>query len=356
MTYWPPRWAAVTYWPPRWAAVTRRAAVVATCAVVAACVPAAQADASDFDLEAHRGGRGETTEESLRAFAKALRLGVTTLELDVVLSSDGRPMVWHDPVIEAAKCADTGPAFAGDPQFPYVGKPVHDLTAAQLRTLDCGKLLEGFPAAEVVAGNKIATLPEVFALADAYHADVRYNIETKVEADRPELSSTPAEFVDVILASVREAHKVDQVEIQSFDWRTLPIVRRAEPRIPVVALWDETTWFPGSPWLNGVDAGSGDPIAGAMSVGATVLSPGYSVPYGQTPADPGFSLVADRAFVERAHSLGLAVIPWTINDEATMNAQIDAGADGIITDYPGLLRRVMADRGMALPARYTDGG
>lgn len=312
----------------------------------------ASADPAGFDLQAHRGGRGETTEESLRAFAKALEIGVTTLELDIVLSRDAVPMVWHDPLIEADKCTDTAPAFPGDPQYPYVGKPVHELTLAQLRTLDCGKLLAGFPDAEVVAGNRMATLPEVFALADSYRADVRYNIETKVEAAQPELSASPQEFVDVILAAVRQAGKIDRVEIQSFDWRTLPMVRRAEPVIPLVALWDETTWFPGSPWLNGVDAGSGDPITGALEIGADILSPGYSVPYGQTPADPGFALVADRSFIDRAHALGLAVIPWTINDEATMNAQIDAGADGIITDYPTLLRQVMATRGMPLPPRY----
>lgn len=317
--------------------------------------PSADAGVGGFDLQSHRGGRGETTEESLRAFAKSLELGVTTLELDIVLSKDGQPMVWHDPVIDAAKCADTGPAFAGDPQYPYVGKAVHDLTAAQLFTLDCGKLLDGFPDAEVVAGNRIATLPEVFALADSYGAAVRYNIETKIEAERPELSAAPGEFVDVILRAVRQAGKLDYVEIQSFDWRTLPMVRRAEPRIPLVALWDETTWFPGSPWLGGVD-GAGDPIAGAMAIGADVLSPGYSVPYGQTPADPGFALVADEAFNDRAHALGLTVIPWTINDEATMNAQIAAGADGIITDYPSLLRRVMADRGMTLPIAYRKPG
>jgi glycerophosphoryl diester phosphodiesterase len=76
------------------------------------------------------------------------------------------------------------------------------------------------------------------------------------------------------------------------------------------------------------------------------------VPYGQTVAEPGFRLVADRGFNDRAHALGLIVVPWTINDEATMNAQIDAGADGIITDYPTLLRQVMADRGMELPPSY----
>ena len=129
------------------------------------------------------------------------------------------------------KCADTAPAFAGDPEYPYVGKLVHDLTLAQIHTLDCGELLKDFPTAEVVRGNKIATLPEVFALTDAHRADVRYNIETKVEAEEPETSAAPQEFVDVILAAVRAAGKTDKVEIQSFDWRTLPMVRAAEPSI-----------------------------------------------------------------------------------------------------------------------------
>ncbi len=260
--------------------------------ICASLVPSAPAGAesTSFDLQAHRGGRGETTEESLRGFAKALELGVTTLELDIVLSKDAQPMVWHDPVIQAAKCADTAPAVAGDPAYPYVGKQVNELTLQQLRTLDCGKLLPDFPSAEVVKGNKIATLPEVFALTDSYGADVRYNIETKVEAEKQQMSAPPQQFVDVILAAVRAAGRTDKVEIQSFDWRTLPMVRAAQPSIPLVALYDETTWVPGSPWLNGVDAVVvGDPIVGAVLVGANIISPGYSVPYGQTPADRDFT-------------------------------------------------------------------
>lgn len=326
--------------------------LVFTVGTIPGAPPAAAA--GEFDLQAHRGGRGETTEESLRAFAKALEVGVTTLEFDIVITGDGQPLVWHDPVIEATKCTDTAPAFAGDPQFPYVGQFTHDLTLEQIRTLDCGKLLAAFPSAEVVSGNKIATLPEVFDLTDAYRADVRYNIETKVEAAEPDTSASPQEFVDAILAAVRAAGKVEQVEIQSFDWRTLPLVAAAEPAIPLVALWDETTYVPDSPWLAGVDpAVVPDPIAGALIVGADILSPGYSVPTGLTPSDPDFRLVADREFVTRAHDAGLRVIPWTINDPAVMHAQIDAGADGIITDYPTRLRAVMAERGLPLPRAYT---
>jgi glycerophosphoryl diester phosphodiesterase len=302
-------------------------------------LPSAAAQPATFNLVAHRGGSGETTEESLRAFAKALEVGVSTLEFDIGITRDGQPVVWHDLSIEPAKCADTGPAFAGDPQYPYVGKLVQDLTVAQIRTLDCGKLLSEFPHAEVVRGNKIATLPEVFTLTDSYRAHVRYDIETKVDAANPGTSASPQEFVDVILAAVRSAGKLDRVEIESFDWRTLPMVRQAEPSIPLVALWSAASWTPGSPWLAGINpALVSDPLVGAKMVGADIVSPSYSV--------------VDEAFVNRAHALALNVVPWTVDDAATMRAQIAAGVDGIITNYPTQLRAVMAELGMPLPRAY----
>jgi glycerophosphoryl diester phosphodiesterase len=306
---------------------------------VVAPLPTASPQAPGFDLQAHAGGRGEATGESLRAFAKSLELGVSTLELDINLTKDHQPLVWHDPVIESQQCSDTGPAFAGDPSYPYVGKLVYDLTLAQIRTLDCGKPASQFPRAEVVRGNKIAVLPEVFSLTDSYRADVRYNIETKVAADHPAISAQPQEFVDVVLAAVRAAGKVDRVEIQSFDWRTLPLVRQAEPSIPLAALWNEHTWVPGSPWLATVNPDVvGDPVIGAKLVGANILSPAYSL--------------VDKPFVDRAHSLGLSVIPWTVDDANDMRTQIAVGVDGIITNYPAVLRTVMAELGMALPPAY----
>lgn len=285
--------------------------MVAVAAVLAGSPVAAQP--ASFDLQAHRGGRGETTEESLRAFAKAIESGVTTLELDIVLTRDAQPLVWHDLVIEPAKCADTGPVVATDPDYPYLGKRVADLTVAQLRTLDCGQPLPEFPDAEVVRGNVIATLPEVFALADSYRSGVRYNIETKVDG------GNQRQIVEVILAAVRAGGKLDAVEIQSFDWRTLSLVRAAEPAIPLVALWERGP----------------DPITGAAAVGADVVSPDHRI--------------VDRPFVERAHAAGLRVVPWTVNDADAMRQQIAAGVDGFITDYPSRARAVLAESGMPLP-------
>ena len=319
--------------------VERLLAFALAAAVALTPLRAAAAEMPQFDLQAHAGGRGEATGESLRAFAKSLEIGVSTLELDINITKDHQPLVWHDPIIEPQQCTDTGPAFADDPSYPYVGKQVHELTVAQIQTLDCGKSNSQFPSAEVVPHNKIAALPAVFSLVDSYRADVRFNIETKVAADRPAVSAEPQEFVDVVLAAVRSAGKVDRVEIQSFDWRTLPLVHQAEPAIPLVALWDAQTWVPDSPWLAGVNPTVvADPVIGATMVGADILSPDYSL--------------VDKSLVERAHALRLSIIPWTVDDANDMRAQIADGVDGIITNYPARLRTVMAELGMPLPRAY----
>lgn len=307
----------------------------------------ANIDATALDVQAHRGGRGEHTEESLAGFEKALALGVDTLEFDIVMSADGVPVVWHDPEIQEEKCSDTEPASPGDEQFPYVGKLIHDLTFEQLSTLRCDKVLDDFPDAKPVENNRLAQLKDVFALAAEKGPDVRYNIETKIEAEHPEQSAEPKEFVDAILGAAEEAGVTDRITIQSFDWSSLEIVQDVAPEVPTVALYDETTWLPGSPWLGSVDydAVDGDALKGVKELGADVVSPGYAVPYGAKAGEKDYHPTATKEYVQRAHDMGLKVVPWTINDEATMRDQIEAGVDGIISDFPTLLVKVAKDYG-----------
>ncbi len=304
-----------------------------------------------FDLEAHRGGRGENTEESRQAFEHALDLGVTTLELDVVMTKDGVPMVWHDPSIQPDKCSDTEPVQEGDPQFPYVGKLVKDLTWEQIQTLNCDKTLEDFPKATPAKGNKPLQLSDVFELAKR-DPNVHFNIETKVEGEKREQSKEPMEFVDAILRDVRAAGVQDRVMIQSFDWRTLPMVRDAEPDMPLALLWDDTTWKQGTPWSGPVDydAVGGDVVKAAQQLDAQVLSPGHAVPYGSSPEDADYKPTFTPELVDKAHAAGLFAVPWTVNKETTMNEQIDAGVDGLISDYPTLLVSVLKSRGVSFHA------
>ncbi|MFD0852410.1 glycerophosphodiester phosphodiesterase family protein, partial [Actinomadura adrarensis] len=158
-----------------------------------------------FDLQAHRGGIGLVVESTLPAFANALQLGVSTLEMDVQITEDGHAVVTHDRRISDRNCQDTAPAFPGDPEYPYVGKYIHTLTLKQVRTMDCGaRQHPGHPGQRVVPGQKMALLSEVFALVHRYRAyGVKLNVETKVEAGAPHETAPREQFVQVTAKEIR---------------------------------------------------------------------------------------------------------------------------------------------------------
>ncbi|MEU6414107.1 glycerophosphodiester phosphodiesterase family protein [Microbispora sp. NPDC046933] len=314
-----------------------------------------------FDLQAHRGGIGMTTEESLEGFAKALRLGVSTLELDTHVTKDEKVVVNHDRQISAQKCRDTGPVVPGDPMYPYVGKYIKDLTLAQIKTMDCGyRQLPGFPEQEVIHGFRMAELKDVLDLVKSYRAkQVMLNIETKVEAGAPEQTAPRELFVRRVYEEIHASGIEDQVTIQSFDWGALNEMHRLAPSWPLVALTNYDflqVGRPGaSPWLGGLDADDfgGDFVKAAAAIpGVTALSPVYGFPQNGKIGDPGFRFYVDEAMVAQAHARGLKVIPWTCDDPATIEALMDMGIDGVITDYPNVVRQIMADRGMRLPKAH----
>ncbi|TYK50987.1 glycerophosphodiester phosphodiesterase family protein [Actinomadura decatromicini] len=335
--------------------------VAAPVAAFAAAGPGVPPQKTHFDLQAHRGGLGLTTEESLEGFGKAMRLGVTTLELDTHVTKDRKVVVNHDRQISAQKCRDTGPVTPGDPMYPYVGKYIKDLTLAQIKTMDCGyQQLPGFPEQEVVRGFRMVELKDVLDLVKRYRAkQVKLNIETKVEAGAPEQTAPRELFVRRVFEEIRASGIERQVTIQSFDWGALKYMHRLAPRWPLVALTNYDflqIGKPGaSPWLGGLDADDfgGDFVRTAAEIpGVTALSPNYGFPQNGKIGDPGFRFYPDRAMVSEAHRRGLKVIPWTCDDPATVKALMDLGVDGIITDYPDRVRQIMAERGMRLPKSY----
>ncbi|MGL5816905.1 MAG: esterase-like activity of phytase family protein [Phycicoccus sp.] len=313
-----------------------------------------------LDVQAHRGGIGMTTEETVAGFAKALELGVTTLELDTQVTEDRAVVVTHDRQVQGAKCRDTAPAFDGDPEYPYVGRYVRDLTLAQVRTLECGwQQLPGFPAQEAVAGP-MAELSDVFDLVRRHRARVvTLNVETKVEAGAPEQTAPREVFVGAVAEEIRRSGLQRQVVVQSFDWGALRVMHEELPRVPLAALTNVDflqVGQPGaSPWLGGIDADDfgGDFVAAADSIpGVEVLSPVHGFPQSGRIGQAGYRFYTDADLVRRAHERGLTVIPWTVNDPATLEALVDAGVDGVITDYPNVLREVLRTRGMPLPRAY----
>jgi glycerophosphoryl diester phosphodiesterase len=303
--------------------------------------------AAAFDLEGHRGARGLAPENTLVAFARALGLGVTTLEMDLAVTRDGVVVVSHDPALN--------PDITRGPNGYWLPPPtprILDLTHVELRRYDVGRLRPGTPYASLYPdqvpadGARIPSLRDVYDLTQrAGNEEVRFNIETKIDPGRPELTPPPATFVKAVLDVVRSAKGTDRTMVQSFDWRTLRLVQEMAPEIETVCLTTEELGGgqlergkPGaSPWLGGLDAddhgGSAPRLAAAAK--CRVWSPRFR------------DLSAES--LAEAHRLGLRVVPWTANETADMKALIELGVDGIISDRPDRLREAMRQKGLPLP-------
>jgi glycerophosphoryl diester phosphodiesterase len=324
--------------------------VCTTSALILLGVPADRAPAETpqarlgpFDIEAHRGGRALRPENTLQSFAIALTVGVDTLELDMGVTKDGVLVVSHERGLN--------PDLARGPDGVYVSKgiPYVKLTLAEVKTYDVGQIRPGsdyaarFPD-QVSIPARIPTLAEVFALvrrSGDHH--VRLNIETKIDPNHPEESPDPQRFVSAVLDLLRRERFADRVMIESFDWRTLQLVQREAPAIPTVYLTqlerpEENIYLDKpSPWTAGFDPrnhGGSVPRA-VKAAGGKIWSPLYSD--------------IDPHAVAEAHSLGLSVIVWTVNDPEDMARLIDMGVDGIISDLPDVLRSVAATKGIILP-------
>ena len=300
-----------------------------------------------FDLQGHRGARGLAPENTLAGFETALAIGVTTLELDLGVTKDGVVVVSHD--------SNLNPDHTRGPDGKFLdalGPAIRSLTLAELKRYDVGRLKPGtpyaktFPQQRAVDGATIPTLAEVFDLVRRLNADhVRFNIETKVTPTSGADIADPETFAAAVAQVVRDAGFAARVTVQSFDWRTLLVMRRIAPEIERVCLTIDggnpdtiQRGKPGaSPWTSGLDV---DDHGG--SVPRLVAAAGCSV------WSPHYRTFTTASFAE-AKSLGLKLIPWTINQLPDMERHIALGVDGIITDYPDRLRAALIEKGMPVP-------
>jgi glycerophosphoryl diester phosphodiesterase len=302
--------------------------------------------AAAFDLQGHRGARGLAPENTLIAFARALSIGVTTLELDVGVTEDDIVVVAHDARLnpDITRGADgrwlSGRTFA-----------LRELTYHELMRYDVGRIRPGtdyskrFPDQRRYDRVRMPSLAAVFDLTrHARNETVRFNIETKISPLAPADTLPPEPFARAVIGVVRENGVARRTTIQSFDWRTLAVVQKEAPEIATSYLTAQQQWTDNimaghadaSPWTAGIrfrDHGSVPKMVKAA--GGRIWSPYYG------------DLTEES--LKEAKQLGLAVLPWTVNDRGEMERLIDWGVDGLITDYPDRLREVLAERKLPLP-------
>lgn len=229
---------------------------------------------------AHRGYSGRFPENTMRAFQEALLVGAQGLEFDVQLTRDNEPVVIHDEKL--GRTAD-GTGY------------VSDYTWKELRSLDAGKWMDSS-----FRGERIPHLDEV--LDFGAQEGLLMNIELKT-------GTLPYPgLVETVTNAISNKGIEEHVIISSFNHRTLMEVASFLPKVRTAIIYA---------------AGMYKPWDYASQVHANALHPSWSF--------------VDEYAVKGAHSAGMIVNTWTVNDVEDMDAAIALNVDGVITNFPDIL-------------------
>ena len=290
------------------------------------------------EVQGHRGTRGWAPENTLPAFAKALEFGVDVLELDTGITKDGMVVISHDPCLNADFVRDaSGSWIQPTSKDNKYGRCIVDLTFDELQQYDVGRIkpcteyAKRYVTQQPVDGTRIPTLAALFAMVkQSGNTRVKFNIETKLSPMARAETVGPQVFVEKLLAVIRDNGMAGRVTIQSFDWRTLQISQRLAPEIPTVYLTAQQKWMD--------NIGAGNREGSAWTAGLNAREFGDSVPRMVKAAggqiwSPYFGDVT-AAKITEAHSLGLKVSVWTVNEAKDIQRMLDWKVDSIIGDYP----------------------
>jgi glycerophosphoryl diester phosphodiesterase len=271
------------------------------------------------DVQGHRGSRGLMPENTIPAFIRALEIGVTTLEMDASITRDGKVVVSHEPFLSHIICYDAaGNEISEEQEKSY---NIYQMTYEELSRCDCGsKPHPSFPEQEKMKVSK-PLLSDVINAVEAYIAEkqlkpVNYNIETKSSEEGDNIfHPAPDEFVDLLMAVIKEGNIAGKTTIQSFDVRTLQYAHKTYPEMEL-----------------------------ALLVGNS-LSPKKNLQLlGFTPEiySPHYRLVSEKT-VAFARKNGMKIIPWTVNEPEDIRKVLALKIDGIISDYPDRVMQVLQE-------------
>ncbi|MGD0956275.1 MAG: glycerophosphodiester phosphodiesterase family protein [Candidatus Acidiferrales bacterium] len=240
---------------------------------------------------AHRGASGHAPENTIAAFKRAVELGARFIETDLHLTRDARFVAIHDQMVDRTTNGHGA---------------VRDCTLAELKQLDAGMWFD-----RQFIGERIPTLEDVLAFAREH--DVVFYLELKYEAAWG--------MHHALAAAIQNSENAARTIVISFDPGTLKALRQLDASAMMGLL---------------VEGARPDLVKAAVGVGARQLCPRWDL--------------VTRELVEEAHRADLHVATWTLDEAGQMRAAIDAGVDGIMTDFPDRLRAVVEDMTSGLPA------
>ena len=269
-----------------------------------------------FDVQGHRGARGIMPENTIPGMIKALDLGATTLQMEIVISKDKQAVVSQEPYFNHEfSLTPNGKTISLAEEKKY---NIFKMDYAEVKKFDVGsKVHARFPGQQKFKAYK-PLLEELIDSVETYVkknklAKPNYNIETKlIRNGDGEFQPSPQDFVEVIMAIVKKKKLEKRVIIQSFDRRSLQYLHQKYPKIKISLAIDEKEDFENN-------------IA-HLGFKPTIYSP--------------YVVLVGKNLVDKCHAAGVKIIPWTVNSIKEIEYLMGLGVDGIITDYPNLMGQI----------------
>ena len=267
-----------------------------------------------FDKQGHRGCRGLMPENTVPAMINAVGMGVTSLEMDVVITKDKQVILSHEPFFNHEITTKANGSFITEKEEKNFN--IFKMSFAETQQFDVGsKTHPRFPQQQKMAVHK-PRLADVIDSVKNYMMMARrpfpyYNIETKTNPATDNIyHPAPAEFVELLMAVIKEKQLEDFVIIQSFDFRTLQYLHQHYPAIKTAMLIED------------YDKRSFEDQIKALGFTPSIYSPAY--------------VLATEVTIKKCHNQNIKIIPWTVHDKKEIERLKALGVDGIISDYPNL--------------------
>jgi glycerophosphoryl diester phosphodiesterase len=269
---------------------------------------------SEFDKQGHRGCRGLMPENTVPAMLKAIGLGVTTLEMDAVITKDKKVILSHEPFFNHEITTKPDGVYVNEGEERSLN--IYKMTYDETQLYDVGmKPHPRFPNQQKMK----ATKPLLADVIDSVKKDMMtrrrpfpyYNIETKTQPATDNIyHPAPEEFVELLVAVIKEKGIEDHVIIQSFDFRTLRYIHQHYPEMKTAMLIED------------FDKRSLEKQLKDLGFTPDIYS-------------PAFELVTEDLIIN-CHKQRIKVIPWTVNAKEGIERMKKMGVDGLISDYPDL--------------------
>lgn len=271
-----------------------------------------------FDKQGHRGCRSIMPENTIPAMITAIDLGVNTLEMDVVITKDKQVMLSHEPFFNHEITTKPNGEFVTAKEERSLN--IYQMTYEETKSFDVGsKPHPKFPAQQKIKVSK----PLLAALIDSIEiycnnkklAKPNYNIETKTSPSTDKVyHPIPEEFVDLLMDVVISKGIEQRTIIQSFDFRTLQYLRKKYPSVKIAML------------IEPLNSRTFDGQLENLGFAPDIYSPHHAL--------------VNSNLITNCHEKKMLIIPWTVNDLDKMKALKQMGVDGIITDDPGLFKKL----------------